>query len=395
MKKPLVFLIAAFYFAQLSAQNSLTENKVIIVSCKTGDLYVDGTLVGKIEAEDARQQALSPGEHYLQVKTPTEKFNLTAKIDLNTKDIIRIGCDNGSQVAVPTTAVPATPTTVLLFDKQLNLGGALTSEVQQNIVALDEGDNILLTCAVMNKKGSANISIKLYPDGTEIFRNEGFNTIDQQKILIPSKGIYIINVTTGALFGKDIKLAVARIPSAKSDLHFKTTVRKYNDTIFKEILNTSAVVHSTTNAGGNKSTFKINLPAGTSYWTYWIGVGQEGKNSLAKFATQFAGIAKFASMDPLVLFGLKLIPALPVLNGTATVSYRFMDTQNASLFLNSQRANYYNFKFADNVASDFSIINEAPQDLTLSVWNNSTFMGQDVTIKVVAFAVRKKLMMEE
>jgi len=75
------------------AQTSLTENKVTIVSCKTGDLYVDGSLVGKIEADDAKQQSLSYGEHYLQVKTASDKFNLTTKIDQNTKDIIKIGCE--------------------------------------------------------------------------------------------------------------------------------------------------------------------------------------------------------------------------------------------------------------------------------------------------------------
>jgi hypothetical protein len=113
------------------------------------------------------------------LKTATEKFNLTAKIDLNTKDIIRIGCGTGTPVVSQGSTEPAKP--VPLIDKQLNLGGALTNEVQQNIVALDEGDNILLTCAVMNKKGSANISIKEYFSGLEIFRNEGFNSIDPQR----------------------------------------------------------------------------------------------------------------------------------------------------------------------------------------------------------------------
>lgn len=259
MKKQFLAFCLLICTTHLLAQAPLTETKVTIVSCKSGDLYIDGSLVGKIEADDAKQQTLSSGEHYLQVKTGSDKFNLTTKIGQNTRDIIRIGCD------VAPKSIPETSLSTILIDKQLNLGGALSKDVQENIFALDEGDNILLTCAVVNKKGTANISIKEYFSRSEIFRNDGFNLIDQKKITIPKKGIYFFDVTTNALFGRDIKLAVARIPSSTGNPNFKTSVRRFYDTTHFNVLTTDAFVHSISNSNGNRSSIKINLPANTSY----------------------------------------------------------------------------------------------------------------------------------
>ncbi|MFT3933943.1 MAG: hypothetical protein QM726_10035 [Chitinophagaceae bacterium] len=392
MKKLLIFTLLFIVLKENLDAQSLTDNKVVIVSCKDGDLYIDGALVGKIEAEDAKQQLLSNGEHYLQVKTATEKFNLTAKIDQNTRDIIRIGC------GVATSAEPApveAPKAILLFEKQLNLGGTLTGEVQQNIVALDEGDNMLLTCAVLNKKGSANIAIREYFSGSEIFRKEGFNSIDQQSISVTTKGIYIISVTTGAIFGKDIKLSVARVPSPKSSPNFKTSVRKYYDTTQTEVLSNTVMVHSLGNMSGNRTFMKIPLPPNTTYWVYWIGVGQDARAKMKDFATKLANIAGSLSANPLVAYGMKLIPELPMLNGKSNISYRFMDTQNLNLFQSNHQFAPFNCNYADNITASYSLINGNYKDLNIGLVNSSSFIGTEVDVKVVAFSVKAKLAMED
>jgi hypothetical protein len=394
------FLFISLFCAQSLAAQSLTDNRVVIVSCKSGDLYIDGALIGKIEAEDARSEVLSAGEHYLQVKTATEKFNMTTKVDGSPKGIIRIGCDAaGSATVSGTQAATATnpeSAAVLLFDKQLNLGGALTNEVQQNVVALDEGDNILLTCSVLNKKGSANISIREYFSNSEIFRNEGFGSIDQRKIAIPSKGIYIFNVTTGALFGKDIRLSVSRIPSPNSSPNFKTTVRMYYDTTHTDLGNTEAVVHSALNGLGNREVYPVSLPPNTTYFTYWIGVGQESKQQMKNFVSQLSKSLTVISADPLVLLGLKLIPEIPAFNGKSTVSYRFMDGQNAMSFKrNLPSGAISNLKFGDNIVSDCGMVTGAPKELNFAIQNNSSFVAANFNIRVVAFTVRQRLAFQE
>ncbi len=388
MKNVLTTALLIFPTIFIFAQNAMSENKMTIVSCKTGDLYIDGNLIGKIEADDARQQSLTIGEHYLQVKTGSEKYNRSATIDLNTRSVIRIGCE---PVAIQSATVEAAKP-VLLIDKQLNLGGLLTGEVQRNAIALDEDDIMLLNCIVTNPRGSAKVSVRQYPSGNEIFRNESFNAVRDQKITIPSRGIYVIEVSTGAVFGKDIRLTIARISSSKSDPNFKTSVKRYFDTTQVEIVNDNVTVHSVNAMSGtNRNIVKIPLPPQTTYWVYWVGVGQESREQMAQLSNQLGRIASKFSTNPLVAFGLNQISSLPMLKNKSTITYRFMDDQNASLFLNKQPCSYLNVAYADNVSASYSLVNDVPKNVVLTLNNSNTFLAQDVVVKVVAFKVRTLL----
>jgi len=60
-----LILISIVIFSHLIV-NAQSEATVTIVSCKDGNLIIDGHNIGKIEANDATQQNLSYGEHYIQ-----------------------------------------------------------------------------------------------------------------------------------------------------------------------------------------------------------------------------------------------------------------------------------------------------------------------------------------
>ena len=198
------------------------------------------------------------------------------------------------------------------------------------------------------------------------------------------------------MFGKTAKLIIDRIPSANSDPNFKTTVKTVFDTINEEVLKTNTRVFSTTNIShNNRTSIAINLPKGTTYWAYWIGVGQESQNQMKDFVSTLSGSAKYFSLNPVVLLGMKIIPALPMLNTPETVSYSFMDSKNAQAFVNNQAYSYYKFKHADNITTDYSIISGIFTDLVLSLENKSTTTGHDVEIRVVAFKVLSKLVLED
>ena len=370
-------LIGSGIFAQPDA-----TSKVVIVPCQSGDLFIDGNLIGPVLADDASQQTLAAGQHYLQLKSGTQKFNVT--VTAGSAEIIKLGCSDEKS---------ATHTT-LLVDKQLNLSGALGAEVEQDAVALDKGDEVQISCAVLNKKGTATLWINSYPSGTEIFRKEQFNSL-QENVVIAAKGIYVLRVTTNAFFGKDIKLTVTRKPAPKSNPQFNTAVKIVQDTLATEVLNTTARVYSTTNGNGNKTPIKINLPANTTYWTYWLGVGQESREKMKSFIAGLAGPAKLLSLNPLVLFGLNIIPQLPIMNATSTVNYCFMDDSNAILYQGNQQSHYFTFKYANNVSADYGLIKTVPASVVLMLTNNSSFTGQDTEVRVVAFSVQQKWVMQE
>lgn len=381
--KQIFLLISLCYFSKSYAQ--IKSVNAVIVSCQAGELIIDGVSVGAINADDASKQNLNIGEHYIQVKSSNGNESQTIDIDENFKSIIKIGCikkpvNNG----------------VSLINKTLALEGLLSLETENNMFGLQQGDKLIINTAILNKKGNATLLITDVTRGNEIYRRESFNALTNEVVTIPSKSIYNITLYTDALFGKQASLSVNRIAVAGSSTNISTAIKRVYDTTSIEVLNTTARVFSSGNLDHyNTTPITINLPANTKYWTYWIGVGQEGKDNMKNFIEDISPALKLISVNPLVLFGMKLIPSLPAFNSTAVVDYRFMDSENAQLCVAKQPYSYYQFKHADNISSDYSFIKTTAPDLVLTMTNNSSFTGQDVDVRVVAFEVKQRLVMED
>lgn len=383
MKRISTLLILLFFANLVYSQ---IQKEVIIVACAKGTLIIDGTIVATVDADDASKQTLSYGEHYIQLKNDNEKVSLTVTINESTKGILKIGCKTEAQTNAKR-----------IIDKEVSLSGALGSGVEENVFALDFEDEIVINCDILNKKGNATLFLKEYETGREIYRKDRFELITNEKLKVPAKGIYYFSLFTDALFGKTAKISIDRIPSPNSKPGFKTSVAIKNDTTSIEVLNTTTRVFSSTNLDHpNRTTVRINLPKNTTYWTYWIGVGQEAKEKMDNFTSTLAkGAVKYLSPNPLVLFGMNLISSLPSMNVPSTINYKFVSTKDAQLFSQKQPHNYYTFKFADNVATDYSIINFNLPDLVLAMNNTSAMEGHDVNVRVVAFSVSSKYVMME
>jgi hypothetical protein len=248
----------------------------------------------------------------------------------------------------------------------------------------------------LNKKGNVTISLTEYSSRREIYKKERVGSVENEKIKIQAKGVYYFTLYTDALFGKSAKLTVDRIPSPESSPTFNTTVNTVYDTTSIEVLNTNTRVYSTTNPEhSNKTAISINLPKNTTYWTYWIGVGQEAKDIMKNFVSTLSQAGSFFSLNPLVLFGMNLIPNLPMLNTPSTINYKFTDAKNGQLFTLGQAYTYYTFKHADNITVDYSLVKGNFSDLVLAMSNESTITGQNVEVRVVAFTVRSKLELQD
>jgi hypothetical protein len=382
--KSILLVLTVFIANQLQGQTS-NQISVIIVACKSGALIIDGTPMGNVEADDVTKHSLSIGEHYIQIKTAAEKISQTINVDQNTKGIFKIGC-----------AVQTKVEGTRLIDKEVELTGILTNNPDQNVYGFDTDDIVNVNCLILNKKGTATISLIDYNTGKPIYSKANFSSLENEKIKIPVKGIYYFSLYTDALFGKKAKLTIDRIPSAAGNLNFKTTVKRVYDTTNEEVLKTNTRIFSTTNlAHNNRTAVSINLPKGTTYWVYWIGVGQESQKSMKEFVSTITQTVGSLYSDPLVSFGMKIIPSLPMLNTPETVNYFFMDSKNAQAFANKQAYSYYKFKHASNITTDFSKIDGSATDLVLSLENLNTTTGHDVEIRVVAFKVLSRLVLDE
>lgn len=383
MVKTILFVIVSFLFACHGYCQS-PDTSVLIIPCQSGILIIDGVEKGILTADDAHPEKISFGDHYLQLKTPAKKYNLILKVDRNlSSNIVRLGCEEKLAGAIK------------LVEKKMTIIGLISPQTEKNTFGLDAGDELLITCNVLNKSGTVNISVTRLDNGAEIYRKESFNSLDHERVPISQKGIYVVSLSTNALLGRDANLILERLPSKSGNANFKTGVNYVYDTSFVEVMNTTSRVFSMLSGHSNRTIVKINLPAETSYWTFWIGVGQQSREQFKRFTTELGEMGKLVSLNPLVLFGLKLIPSLPILNVTSTVSYRFANTQNAKLFQAEQAARFYDFKYAGNISAEYALINQVNTDLTLCLENSSSMVGQDVDIKVVAFIIKKRLAIDK
>lgn len=393
MKKPtsslvyrtFVSLIMLFTLTSLWGQAPLDKD-VLIVSCRTGTLLIDGIEIGKIEAEDVTRQKLSYGEHYLQVRVENEKINMTLVVDSSLKSIVKVGCGNAEQ---------SSSKAIRVLNKRVNLTGLIVNEAEENLIAFDKGDEIVINFSILNKKGTGSVLLKNYETGTELYKKESVSSITDGRIKIPMKGVYQLSMSTDALFGKDAEIFLDRIPGPASSVDFNTTPKKVYDTISTEVLNTKVRVYSTTNINNsNRTILTINLPKNTNYWVYWVGVGQESMQKMREFASSISNIGSTFTANPLVKFGLKLIPSLPMFNSSATVDYRFLDNANSQLFMNKQGYRQYTFRNATNITTDYALINGNISDLVLAFNNDHISIGNDVEVKVVAFSVRSRIVID-
>jgi hypothetical protein len=380
----LFYLIISLFLSQATLSQSTGPVKTIIIACQSGELYIDGTLVATIEADDARKEILSPGEHYVQLKTAVGRINLTIKVDTNRNEIIRLGCKEAL----------VSESSIKLVEKKLYLTGLLAPAADDNLIGLDGEDQLLVTCSVLDKKGTVNIIISNLYTGQEIFRRQSFDEIQNERVRIPSKGIYKVQFSTSAIVGKNVQFALHRIAGPNSQSDFKTTVSLKADTAFHEVLSTNARVYSQTNSRPNKTAVRINLPANTTYWAYWIGVGQKDKAEMKNLCDRLSSAGGLISANPVVLLGLKILPNLPIMNSTETVTYKYMSSQNSAAFVGGLGYQYYSFKFGDNVSSDYAVVSDVPQDLVIAMENKNIATGFDVDIKVVAFVVTQKWVMD-
>lgn len=376
-------MLPAFVPCLLNAQNKTIP--VIIVPCITGEIVIDGTSAGIIEANDAHKETLTFGEHYIQLKTATSKTSTSITVDENFKSIVKVGCaEKALTVSTGTT----------LINKTLSLAGFLSSNTENNYFGLLQGDELVINSAVLNKKGNTTILITDYNRGNEIYKREAFKVLENETVKIPAKGIYKITLYTDALFGKNASLEVKRVAVAGSNPDFSTGYKIKTDTTPVEVMNTTTRVYSQTNpTHGNRTTLSIPLPPGTNYFVYWIGVGQGSGAEMTSFVNDMSGLVKY--VNPLTALGMKAISSLPAFTATETIDYRFMDTRNSQSFLNNQAYSFYRIKQGQNISADYSTIPSKIDDLVLAMTNHNAMIGVDVEVKVVAFKIKRWMVMDE
>ncbi|WP_210489753.1 hypothetical protein [Rufibacter aurantiacus] len=299
---------------------------------------------------------------------------------------------------------------IKIADLELQVAG-IGQPATQLQYAFQAGDVLVLD--LENKaKTNYKVTVQEYFSSSPLYSIEETKKLNNLRLTAPQKSVYTITLQSLSQTSTKSHFTLTRIPKSEATQNFSTLVawRTVKDTLWttttekvlvKNDLKSETVVDKTfrlaslTNiTSNNRSTERFKLPAGTKHWVYWVGVGQESVQALQETGKTLAkgATALLTGSNPLVAFGLGLLPQLPQVKSSGYISYHLFNKNNAYLFKEDEDGwKPYGVASGKDVLSDYGkvLINQTPKTddgyLYLGFENPSTITGLDLTLKVVAF----------
>jgi hypothetical protein len=275
-----------------------------------------------------------------------------------------------------------------------------------------EGDQLVFNFQEVNGKELKEVEITELPASPKFMEYKAARIVNKN-LSIPRKSIYKFRFANGALGGRVCKIRVQRIPGNERTKNFNTTVYwktlydttfipreerflESSDTLVASVTDQLAKVSSQTAVNGNRNRniVDFSLPDGTISWSYYIGVGQEGReaydaaksNFISNAAASVSTIPGYGPMAALALTGLNVFGKI---QGRDNVKYFFItDWDNVQLFNSGQT--FLQYKQGD-------VVNDASQmkyplagKVYLALSNDNVMEPIDVIVKVTAIQVLQK-----
>jgi hypothetical protein len=276
-----------------------------------------------------------------------------------------------------------------------------------------EGDKLILNFEEVNGKELKEIEIAELPYSSK-FMDYKTKKIKNKFLSIPRTAIYQFRFTNGALGGRICKIKIQRVPASPASKPFNTTVYwktvydttyvsrqetfvEKADTVITQLIDQVTKVSSTTamNGNTNKALVDFTLPEGTVSWSYYIGVGKEGKEAYDKAKDKFISSA-VSTVSDLAGFGPMTTLALTGLNtfskalGSDNVKYYFItDWNNVQLF--TSNLEFHQYKQGDVLNDASQMMSPLVGKVYLELLNDNIIDPIDVTVKVVVVQINKKI----
>lgn len=275
-----------------------------------------------------------------------------------------------------------------------------------------EGDKLVFNFEELNGKELKELEIVEMPESSK-FMDYKTKKIENKIININRTGIYKFRLSNSALGGRICKIKIQRIPSSDASKNFNSSVywktvydttytpleENYlikTDTSAQTIVDQTAKISSQNaiNGNSNKTIVDFTLPKGTISWSYYIGVGKEGKQEYNQASTNFFNAASksvvripgYGAMAALAFQGINYFNKI---QGEDNVKYWFIsDWDNVLLFKNG--STFYQYKQGD-VSNDASQM-KSPKlgKVYLGLSNDNIAEPIDVIIKATAIVVTQQ-----
>jgi hypothetical protein len=285
-------------------------------------------------------------------------------------------------------------------DLTIKIGGL---EEKSMMYGFAEGDQIVFNFTEMDNKELKELEIAEYPSNSK-YMDYKVIKVDNKIINVNKKGIYTFRFSNSALGGRICKIKVQRIPAKEELKKFNTDVEIKTfydttwtaktkvvidrvDTIAEVILDKQGeVVHTSMNEHGAYSRVEVILPKYTSYWTYWIGVGEGSHQSFGRAEEKLvaSGLKYFGMANPLAALAAGGISYLAQETAVDNVSYRLKYYQD----VNGVNQEVVFYDGGDIMKPDFAVMRppKVPREgyVYFGLYNDNAIDPIQVFIKVMA-----------
>lgn len=275
-----------------------------------------------------------------------------------------------------------------------------------------EGDQLIFNFYEVDGKELKEVEIIELP-GSSKFMDYETKKIENKRIEIISTGIYKFRFRNAAMGGRICKFKIERVPINDATKNFNTSVywktvydttivptqERFlvsSDTMASNLVDQVAKISSTNaiNGNPNKNVVDFTLPEGTVSWSYYIGVGNEGKEAFTAARTKFlnsasATVSSMPGYGPMAALALSGINYFASVQGDDNVKYWFIpDWDNVQLFKANQ--SFQQFKLGDVINDASKMTKPLTGKVYLGLMNDNTIEPIDVSVKITAIVVIEK-----
>ncbi|MEI7594404.1 MAG: hypothetical protein WCK02_01555 [Bacteroidota bacterium] len=275
-----------------------------------------------------------------------------------------------------------------------------------------KGDQIVFNFTEEDNKDIKEIEIAEYPSYSK-FIDYKSSSIFNKTISVSNTGIYTFRFNNSSISGRICKVKIQRIPCCSSTQNFNTNVfwrsgvdsiltskkEKYlvkSDTAIISIVDQVSKVSSRNaiNGNANNSLIEFSLPDNTVLWSYYIGVGKEGKEVYNKskdrlISTAFAVVSKFSGYGTLAALALYGVNTFTQAQGGDNVKYYLIkDKNNTQLFKEQKPFDFH--KQADVVSDAAQMKTPLKGPVYLGLTNDNLIEPIEVIVKVTAITVKQE-----
>lgn len=274
-----------------------------------------------------------------------------------------------------------------------------------------EGDRIIFNFEEVKGKELKEIEIIEMPSSSK-FMDYKTKKIENKSLDIIKTGIYKFRFANTGLGGRVCKFKIQRIPASEATKNFNCSVywrtvydtsytpvqEKFlvsSDTSIVNIVDQISKVSSQTamNGNSNRNIIDFDLPAGTISWSYYIGVGTEGKEAynkatetfLKSAATVVSKISGYGAMAALALNGINYFNKT---DGRDNVKYWFISDWNNVLLFNSGNS-FRQYKQGDVINDAYQMKVPNQGKVYLALMNDNFREPIEVIVKATAISVRQ------